>query len=107
MQSALSEYPIRHFIKIIGDRCDSKEILLGRPQFESGTVQPKALVRVVNTIEFTEDMAKTLSDHFDTYAVDGIVSVEVLDDGSLWLPHCLSGTRQFLGSTRKLKRPDA
>lgn len=75
--------------------------------FESGAVQTKTIDRVVNTVELTEDMARTLYFYFDRYAVDGVVSVEVLDDGSLWLPHRETGTRQFLGSTRKLRRPDA
>lgn len=71
------------------------------------TVQTKSIERVVRTIELTEDMAKTVYFYFERYAVDGVVSVEILDDGSLWLPHHETGTRQFLGSTKRLRRPDA
>ena len=49
--------------------------------------------------EFTEDMVATLATYFKTYAVDGVVSVEVTTHG-LWLPNPHSKTRQFLGLAR-------
>ena len=52
-------------------------------------------VGVLAVAEFTEDMADTLREYFHSYAVDGVVSVEVSTHG-LWLVNPLGG-RQFLG----------
>ncbi|SDE82033.1 hypothetical protein SAMN05421538_11219 [Paracoccus isoporae] len=56
--------------------------------------------KVVGVAEFTRDMAQTLTDYFDTYAVEGIVSIELGDDGTLWLPNRRLGGRQFLGMAK-------
>lgn len=55
-------------------------------------------VQVLAVAEFTEDMADTLRKYFQSYAVDGVVSVEVSTHG-LWLVNPLGG-RQFLGLAR-------
>ena len=60
---------------------------------------PAERTRIIAEAEFTEDMAKTLYFYFDTYAVDGVVQVEVTKAG-LWLPHPILGNRQFLGLAR-------
>ena len=52
--------------------------------------------KVTGTAGFTRDMAQTLLTFFDTYATDGVVTVEVTTHG-LWLQHPSNGTRQFLG----------
>lgn len=56
---------------------------------------------------FTKDMAETLLRFFETYATDGVVTVEV-DDLRLWLVHPHNKTRQFLGqadlSEQQLRR---
>lgn len=74
---------------------------------EINPVSKTATKRIVASFEMTEDMARTLYFYFDKYEVSGVVKVEALDDGSLWLPHYESGTRQFLGSTKPLGRYDA
>lgn len=56
--------------------------------------------KIAGVVEFTQDMAQTLADYFDTYSVGGVVSVEIGDDGSLWLPNKHDGSRQFLGLAR-------
>ncbi|MEO0861522.1 MAG: hypothetical protein AAFY65_12975 [Pseudomonadota bacterium] len=56
-------------------------------------------VKVFAVVEMTEDMVETLAAHFDNYAKDGVVQIEVSNYG-LWLPHRPSGTRQFLGLAR-------
>lgn len=53
-------------------------------------------VTVVAVAEFSRDMVDTLQLYFETYAVEGVVSVEVSDHG-LWLPNPVTGGRQFLG----------
>lgn len=53
--------------------------------------------KIVGLAEFTRDMAETLTNHFDTYAVEGVVSVELGEDGTLWLPNQRLARRQFLG----------
>ena len=58
--------------------------------------------KIFATAEFSRDMAETLLEHFDTYAVDGVVRLEVTDHG-LWLENP-DGTRQFLGSTTQFPR---
>lgn len=55
-------------------------------------------VEVLAMAEFSEDMADTLREYFHSYAVDGVVSVEVSTHG-LWLVNPLGG-RQFLGLAR-------
>jgi hypothetical protein len=54
------------------------------------------MVKVLATARFTVDMAETLSKFFGAYAVEGIVTVEVSDQG-LWLVNPHSPARQFLG----------
>ena len=49
--------------------------------------------------EFTEDMVETLLKYFHTYAVAGVVTVEVTERG-LWLPNPHVTSRQFLGLAR-------
>jgi hypothetical protein len=49
--------------------------------------------------EFTTDMVETLLTFFQSYEVDGIVTVEVTSHG-LWLPNPHTKTRQFLGLAR-------
>jgi len=44
-------------------------------------------------------MVDTLATYFKSYAVDGVVVVEVTTHG-LWLPNPHSKTRQFLGLAR-------
>ena len=46
--------------------------------------------------KFTRDMAETLVEYFDVYAVKGVVTVEITDAG-LWLPNPHFVSRQFLG----------
>ena len=60
---------------------------------------PAERTTILAEAEFTEDMAKTLYFFFDTYAVEGVVRVEVTKAG-LWLPNPLLGNRQFLGLAR-------
>lgn len=55
------------------------------------------------TAAFSKDMAETLLDYFDRYAVNGTVEVEVTDHG-LWLVNP-NGSKQFLGSTERLSTP--
>lgn len=66
-------------------------------QFE----KKKARQASFTTIEFTEDMAKTLYFYFDTYQQDGVAEVLMRDDKSLWLKNP-NGSVQFLGSTGRL-----
>ena len=56
-------------------------------------------VSVVAEAEFTEDMAETLCEYFQSYAVDGVVRIEVSNRG-LWLQNPATGRRQFLGIAR-------
>jgi hypothetical protein len=63
----------------------------------------RGMVRVIATVEFTEDMAETLRTYFAAYQQGGVVKVEVSDHG-LWLRHPHSGTRQFLGSPVVMER---
>lgn len=53
----------------------------------------------VAVAEFTRDMVDTLSEYFDSYEKDGVVSIEVSMHG-LWLPNPVTGGRQFLGLAR-------
>lgn len=46
--------------------------------------------------EFSRDMVETMLHYFDTYADDGVLTVEVRE-GGLWLPNPVTGGRQFLG----------
>lgn len=46
--------------------------------------------------EFTRDMVETLNEYFDTYQVNGVVTVEITNAG-LWLPNPHFSSRQFLG----------
>lgn len=55
-------------------------------------------MKILACAEFTEDMASTLYRHFNSYASDGVVAIEVATNG-LWLVHPI-GTRQFLGLAR-------
>lgn len=55
-------------------------------------------VQMLAVAEFTEDMADTLREYFHSYAVEGVVSVEVSTRG-LWLVNPMGG-RQFLGLAR-------
>lgn len=57
-------------------------------------------MKVIGVAEFTRDMAQTLVDYFEVYAVEGVVSVELGNDGTLWLPNKRRGGRQFLGLAR-------
>ncbi len=63
-------------------------------------IDPLAKPQLQATADFTIDMAITLTSHFDQYATDGVVSVEVTTRG-LWLPNPYTHTRQFLGSAYK------
>lgn len=56
---------------------------------------------ILATAAFSRDMAATLNDYFDRYAVGGVVEVEVTDNG-LWIINP-DGTKQFLGSTVRLQ----
>lgn len=56
--------------------------------------------KILAVAKLDKSMVKTLSDYFDNYAVEGVVSVEVTDFG-LWLIN-RNGSRQFLGSTTVL-----
>lgn len=56
---------------------------------------PKFLAKA----EFSEDMVRTLQEHFEAYEIDGVVSVEVTSEG-LWLPNPETGGRQFLGMAK-------
>ena len=55
--------------------------------------------KIYAVAELTADMVETLSEHFATYQIDGVVSIEVTSRG-LWLQHPTTGTRQFLGLAR-------
>lgn len=55
--------------------------------------------KIFAVAEFTEDMVSTLIEYFVIYQINGIVKVEVTSRG-LWLPHPVTGTRQFLGLAR-------
>lgn len=55
-------------------------------------------IKMLALAEFTEDMADTLHEYFQSYAVEGVVSVEVSTHG-LWLVNPVGG-RQFLGLAR-------
>lgn len=61
--------------------------------------------KVIGVAEFTRDMAQTLIDYFEVYAVEGVVSVELGNDGTLWLPNKRQGGRQFLGLARLPAQP--
>ena len=54
------------------------------------------MVKILATAEFSVDMAATLNAYFETYANNGVVSVEVTDCG-LWLVNPHTPSRQFLG----------
>lgn len=54
---------------------------------------------VVARAELTKDMVETLIEYFDAYAVEGVVSIEVVEDRRLFLPLPLGG-RHFLGLAR-------
>ena len=54
------------------------------------------MIKISATAEFTEDMAQTLAAYFDAYAKDGVVKVEVTNQG-LWLVNPFVPARQFLG----------
>lgn len=53
--------------------------------------------RIVAVADFSRDMVDTVAEYFEAYAVAGVVSIEVGDDGTLWLPNPRFGGRQFLG----------
>ena len=55
-------------------------------------------VQVRAVAEFTPDMVDTLREYFHSYAVEGVVSIEVSTHG-LWLVNPIGG-RQFLGLAR-------
>ncbi|WP_297932596.1 hypothetical protein [uncultured Brevundimonas sp.] len=55
-------------------------------------------MQIVAVAEFTDDMAATLAEYFEAYAVEGVVSIEVTTHG-LWLKNPAGG-RQFLGLAR-------
>lgn len=52
---------------------------------------------VLARVEFTERMATVLYRLFDSYAFDGIVTLEAASNG-LWLVNPNDGSRQFLGN---------
>lgn len=54
---------------------------------------------VLAKAELTKDMIETLIEYFDTYAVEGVVSIEVIEDRRLFLPLPWGG-RHFLGLAR-------
>lgn len=54
---------------------------------------------IMGNVEFTRDMVETLATFFDTYAVEGVLTVEVSNRG-LWLPNRHTKSRQFLGLAR-------
>lgn len=54
---------------------------------------------ILGNVEFTKDMVDTLATFFDTYAVEGVLTVEVSKRG-LWLPNRHTKSRQFLGLAR-------
>ena len=60
--------------------------------------------RGATTVEFTRDMADTLSRCFDVYAEDGRVTLE-LHAGGVWLLDPATGGRSFLGAARPLVWP--
>lgn len=55
--------------------------------------------KVFASAKFTRDMAEALVAHFEDYAQDGIVSIEVTDHGLWW--ENPDGSRQFLGAIEK------
>ena len=57
------------------------------------------MIKRLGQAEFTLDMVQTLNEYFDTYAVDGVVTVEITNAG-LWLPNPHFSSRQFLGLAR-------
>jgi hypothetical protein len=57
--------------------------------------QPKMVV-VLATARFTIDMADTLAKYFSAFSIDGVVTLEVTDQG-LWLVSPHAPARQFLG----------
>ena len=50
---------------------------------------------------FSIDMVETLMAFFEHYSIEGVVTVEVTDQG-LWLRNPIGG-RQFLGATEVIK----
>ncbi|WP_299912884.1 hypothetical protein [uncultured Paracoccus sp.] len=56
-------------------------------------------VKKIAEAEFTRDMVDTMAQHFDFYAQEGVLRVEITDAG-IWLPHPHVPTRQFLGLAR-------
>lgn len=59
--------------------------------------EPKKLA----TAEFTRDMVETLSAFFDDYQVEGVVRINVTDQG-LWLRQRDDERHKFLGSVKVL-----
>lgn len=57
------------------------------------------MLKKLGHAEFTIDMVQTLSDYFEAYEVDGVVTVEITNAG-LWLPNPHFTSRQFLGLAR-------
>ncbi len=57
------------------------------------------MIKHLGHAEFTIDMVQTLHQYFDTYEVNGVVTVEITNAG-LWLPNPHFSSRQFLGLAR-------
>lgn len=55
---------------------------------------------VVAKAELTRDMVDTLKECFDAYAVEGVLSIEVVNDRRLFLELPHGGGRHFLGLAR-------
>lgn len=53
----------------------------------------------VGEAEFSRDMVETMLEHFDFYAKDGVLRIEITE-GGLWLQHPHVRSRQFLGLAR-------
>lgn len=60
--------------------------------------------KVFASAKFSADMIQSLQTYFDTYAVDGVVEIEVTDHGLWWVNP--DGSRQFLGSTTRFPGDD-
>ena len=56
--------------------------------------------KVLASAKFTKDMVESLETYFDQYAVDGVIGIEVTDQGLWW--ENPNGSRQFLGSSTLL-----
>ena len=61
---------------------------------------------VLALAKLSRDMVETLSQYFEHYAIDDVVSVEVTTHG-LWLKHVPTQSRQFLGRADKPEQPIA